>query len=36
MCIKSLILKLFGIDYVSLEERVAALEQYIAEKEMQA
>jgi len=35
MCIKSFILKLFGIDYVSLEERVAALEQYITEKEME-
>ena len=34
MCIKALILKLFGIDYVSLEERVAALEQYIAEMEL--
>lgn len=32
--IKKLIYKLFGIDYISLEERVAALEQYIAEKEL--
>lgn len=35
MCIKAVISKLFGIDYISLEDRVAALEQYIAEKEME-
>ena len=36
MSIKKVILNLVGINYISLEERVEALEQYIAEKEMQA
>ena len=33
MSIIKLIYKIFGIEYVSLEERVSAIEQFIAEKE---
>jgi hypothetical protein len=35
MSLIKVILGIFGIDYVSLEERVTALEQYIAERELE-